>query len=96
MVVGGGMIEETFDFFLRAVARFTTEIQPVIPVYAMIGFRLSTNLVGEAKVTTGGDKSSDPFVERGFVFDVMQAHRTDNKIEGSWREIECFEQGFDI
>ena len=96
VVVGCGMIEETFDFFLRAVTRFTTEVQPMVPVHAMIGFRLSTNLVGKAKATAGRDQSSDPSIECGFVFDVMQAYRTDHEIEGSWREIECFEAGFDI
>jgi len=96
VVVGCGMIKETFDFFLRTVARFTTEVQPMVPVHVMIGFRLSTNLVGEAKATTDRDQSSDPLVECGFVFDVMQAYRTDHEIEGSWREIERFEAGFDI
>jgi len=96
VVVGCGMIEQTFDFFLRAVARFTTEVQPMIPIHVMIGFGLSTNLVGEAKATTARDQSSDPLVECGFVFDVMQAYGTDHEIEGSLREIECFEAGFDI
>ena len=96
MVVGCGMIKETFDFFLRAVAGFTTEVQPAVPVHAMIGFRLSTNLVGEAKATTGRDQSSDPLVECGLVFDVMQAYRTDDEIEGSRREIERFKARLDI
>ena len=57
VVMGCGMIKETFDFFLRAVARFTTEVQPMVPVHAMIGFGLSTNLVGEAKASAGRDQS---------------------------------------
>jgi hypothetical protein len=96
VVVSCGVIQKTFNLFMGAVAGFTTEVQPVVPVHPMIGFRLSTNLVGEAKATTDRDQSSDPLVECGFVFDVMQAYRTDHEIEGSWREIEYFEAGFDI
>jgi len=89
------MIEETFDFFLRAVARFTTEVQPMVPVHMMIGFGLSTNLIREAKATGGRDQTPNPPVECSFVFDVVQAYRTDHEIEGSWREIEYFEASFD-
>ena len=83
MVVGCGMIKETFDFFLRAVARFTTEVQPVVPVNSMIRFGLSTNLVGEAKATAGRGQIPDLPVECSFVVDVMQAYRTDHEIERS-------------
>jgi hypothetical protein len=94
VVVGRGVIQETFDLFLGAVARLTTEVQPMVPVHPVIRFRLSPNLVRKTKATTGRDQIPDPPVECSFVFDVVQAYRTDHEIERSSGEIERLEAGF--
>ena len=81
MIVGRGVIEEAFNFFFTAVTGLATELEPPVPVQAMIRFRLTPNLVSETETTLRAQQCPNASIELRLVHNVMEADRADDKIE---------------
>ena len=59
VVVGSGVIEETLCLVGSAMPGFPTEIQPALPIDAVIRFGLASELIRETEATSVGHECAN-------------------------------------